>query len=46
MEYAAGRKEAELRQMFLDLIKRDKEEKAAEIRRKILIYKITKALEK
>lgn len=46
MEYAAGRTEAELRKMFINLIKRDKEQKAEELRRKILIYKINRLLEK
>lgn len=46
MEYAAGRKESELRKMFLDLIKRDKEQKADATRRRILKYRIAKALEK
>lgn len=46
MEYAAGRKEAELRKMFLNLIKRDKEQKADETRRRILKYRIAKAMEK
>lgn len=46
MEYAAGRSQAELRKMFLNLIKRDKEQKADETRRKILKYKLTKAMEK
>lgn len=46
MEYAANRKESELRKMFLTLIKRDKEQRADATRRRILKYKIARALEK
>lgn len=46
MEYAAGRKEADLRKMFLNFIKRDKEQKADEIRRRILKHKIEETLQK